>query len=108
MTARSSSDWPDDALASGKRRRYRLVRLKKYRLLQPSSAPPGLADGAGEQEPGSFGRSRHEMIAEAAYRRAEQRGFRGGSPEQDWYAAEAEVEELLRDSRTAPAETPKS
>lgn len=34
---------------------------------------------------------RQQMINEAAYYRAEQRGFSGGNPEQDWLDAEAEV-----------------
>jgi hypothetical protein len=34
---------------------------------------------------------RHQMIAEAAYYRAQQRGFSGGDPLQDWIEAEAEV-----------------
>jgi hypothetical protein len=35
------------------------------------------------------------MIAEAAYYKAEQRGFTGGSPEQDWWEAEKEIEAML-------------
>jgi hypothetical protein len=31
------------------------------------------------------------MVAEAAYFRAERRGFVGGSPEQDWFEAEIEL-----------------
>jgi len=38
---------------------------------------------------------RGQMIREAAYLRAERRGFVGGSPEEDWYAAEKEIDELL-------------
>ena len=38
---------------------------------------------------------RQAMIREAAYLRAEQRGFVGGSPEQDWVLAEQEVDERL-------------
>lgn len=38
---------------------------------------------------------REQMIAEAAYYRAEQRGFQGGDPVQDWIEAEAEVERAL-------------
>jgi hypothetical protein len=37
----------------------------------------------------------HAMVAQAAYFRAEQRGFVGGSPEEDWYAAEAELRARL-------------
>ncbi len=38
---------------------------------------------------------RHRMIAEAAYYRAEKRGFCGGTPEQDWLEASAEVDRLI-------------
>ncbi len=37
------------------------------------------------------GEERRRMVAEAAYFRALQRGFAGGSPEDDWYTAEAEI-----------------
>jgi hypothetical protein len=36
------------------------------------------------------------MIAEAAYLRAERRGFAAGDEVEDWMAAEAEVDALLR------------
>lgn len=39
---------------------------------------------------------RHAMIAEAAYFRAERRGFIPGEELSDWLAAEAEVESVLR------------
>ena len=39
---------------------------------------------------------RRQMIAEAAYFRAERRGF-GGDPLKDWYEAEAEVDARLRE-----------
>ncbi|CAH1906120.1 conserved hypothetical protein [Candidatus Nitrotoga sp. HW29] len=38
---------------------------------------------------------RHQMIAEAAYRRAQKRSFMGGNPENDWYEAEAEIDQLI-------------
>lgn len=34
---------------------------------------------------------RHRMIAEAAYFRAERRGFQGGCPIEDWLVAEREI-----------------
>lgn len=37
----------------------------------------------------------HEMIAEAAYYKAEQRGFIPGFEDQDWYEAENEISPLL-------------
>ncbi len=39
--------------------------------------------------------ARRRLIAECAYLRAEQRGFTGGSPEQDWLEAEMEIDQLL-------------
>jgi Protein of unknown function (DUF2934) len=39
---------------------------------------------------------RRGMIAEAAYLRAERRGFAPGGEHDDWVAAEAEVDALLR------------
>lgn len=49
---------------------------------------------------------RREMIAEAAYYRAEKRGFTGGDPVADWVAAEAEVDALLNGA-SAPRAAPK-
>jgi len=40
--------------------------------------------------------ARHALIAEAAYLRAERRGFVPGHETDDWLAAEAEVEALLK------------
>jgi hypothetical protein len=37
------------------------------------------------------------MVAEAAYYRAQRRGFDGGSPEQDWYEAEDEIRRSLEE-----------
>ncbi len=38
---------------------------------------------------------RRRMIAEAAYFKAERRGFQGGSRDQDWLEAETEVDTML-------------
>ena len=43
---------------------------------------------------------RRRWIAEAAYFRAQRRGFQGGDPLQDWLAAEAEVDRALAASAT--------
>jgi hypothetical protein len=40
--------------------------------------------------------TRRAMIAQAAYLRAERRGFTSGGEVEDWLAAEAEVDALLR------------
>lgn len=37
------------------------------------------------------------MVAEAAYYRAQRRGFRGGSPEEDWFEAEEEIRRSLEE-----------
>jgi Protein of unknown function (DUF2934) len=37
----------------------------------------------------------YDMVATAAYYRAESRGFEGGSPEDDWFEAEAELREQM-------------
>ena len=41
------------------------------------------------------GEDRYRMIAEAAYFRAERRGFEPGSEVSDWLAAEIEVDDIL-------------
>ncbi len=51
---------------------------------------------ASEISPGQ----RQEMVAEAAYLRAEQRGFGPGDPMEDWLAAEREVDLLLAQHTT--------
>ncbi|HEX4266939.1 MAG TPA: DUF2934 domain-containing protein [Steroidobacteraceae bacterium] len=40
--------------------------------------------------------ARRAMVAEAAFLRAERRGFAAGDEVEDWLAAEAEVDALLR------------
>jgi hypothetical protein len=52
----------------------------------------GVTPGPGE---------RHRLIAEAAYYRAERRGFRDGDPVADWLEAEAELVVRLGRSPTA-------
>jgi len=44
---------------------------------------------------------KHHMIEEAAYFRAERRGFTGGDPVEDWFSAEVEIEESLKALRKA-------
>jgi hypothetical protein len=39
---------------------------------------------------------RHDLIEQAAYARAEARGFAPGGEIQDWLAAEIEVDDLIR------------
>ncbi len=53
-------------------------------MAQPEVTEPLLAEAAARVV------YDHEAIAKLAYLYAEQRGFRGGSPEADWLRAEAE------------------
>lgn len=43
-------------------------------------------------EPAARAKSRPELIAELAYFKAQSRGFEPGHEEEDWLAAEAEVD----------------
>ena len=47
---------------------------------------------------------RRAMIAEAAYLRAERRGFAPGHETEDWLAAEVEVDALLKIGHGGPAQ----
>jgi DNA anti-recombination protein RmuC len=49
---------------------------------------------------------RRQMIAEAAYYRAECRGFCGGDPEADWLEAEAAIDALLLQQNDTPESPP--
>lgn len=46
---------------------------------------------------------RRQMIAEAAYFRAQQRGFEGGDTVSDWLEAEAEIDRTIGHGRTRPS-----
>lgn len=58
---------------------------------QPSAKPAGAGPGAVPSA-----REIYELIAEAAYYRAEKRNFSPGLEHDDWMQAEAEVMERLR------------
>lgn len=60
-----------------------------------SAARRGRAKPGADSSSGTFDCPREQMIAEAAYFRAEQRGFTPGNEMSDWLAAEADVEHLL-------------
>ncbi|MBW4052272.1 MAG: DUF2934 domain-containing protein [Proteobacteria bacterium] len=60
-------------------------------------APSGAATGITVS-----GDARRAMIEQAAYLRSERRGFTPGGEVEDWLAAEAEVDALLRAGHTGP------
>lgn len=64
----------------------------------PGAAPRSTALKTHPHEKAVAGEDRYRMIAEAAYYRAENRGFMPGSELDDWLAAEIEVDELLAES----------
>jgi len=89
------------AVAPAWRARYRTDGLPKPPLDPVASAPPSGLPGASSALPASPktastvpSRERHHMIAEAAYFRAERRGFYGGCPLEDWFAAEGDIDRL--------------
>lgn len=53
------------------------------------------ASGQPLSSPGDDDCPREQMIAEAAYYRAEQRGFEPGNEMSDWIQAEADIEAVL-------------
>mgnify|MGYP000940130559 CR=1 FL=1 len=64
----------------------------------PGAAARSTGPKAHLHEKAVAGEDRYRMIAEAAYYRAENRGFSPGSELDDWLAAEIEVDELLAES----------
>lgn len=59
----------------------------------PAEAATVSADG--QPPDGTEAEQRRKLIAEAAYLRAERRGFEQGDPMQDWLEAEREVDQRL-------------
>lgn len=57
-----------------------------------------IATGDAPSPPAVSPEMRREMIAATAYFRAERRGFQGGDANEDWFAAESEVDMLIRES----------
>ena len=56
---------------------------------------------------GAAAERRQSMIREAAYFRAERRGFVGGNPVNDWLEAEAEIDRMLdQETRSGAADGP--
>ena len=68
------------------RTEHRITRKKKQQRSGVSSA--------------TFATERHRMIAEAAYYRAEERGFQAGLEMLDWLAAEKNIDGRLGEAAT--------
>ena len=74
-------------------------------MVKPTAPIPAFAQKAATpapriSSPGTIAilspEERHRLIAERAYFLAEQRGFQGGCPEQDWFDAAAYVDQLFK------------
>ena len=74
----------------------------RTRSTQPKAARP--AKGKPPSRAAVSHDDRRAMIAEAAYLRAERRGFTPGHETEDWLAAEVEVDALLKAGRGGPAQ----
>jgi Protein of unknown function (DUF2934) len=70
----------------------------KTAAVSPASTPLSTAGTAVTVSAGT----RRAMIEQAAYLRAERRGFAPGSEVEDWLAAEAEVDALLKAGNGRP------
>jgi Protein of unknown function (DUF2934) len=68
----------------------------------PRKSPIAQAVQAAVPAPFTGPEQRVALIAEAAYFRAERRGFAPGHEAEDWLAAEAEVDALLLKPDSAP------
>lgn len=91
---------PDDKAVAPRRQKETLMKTTRTPVKQSRSGTARRSPGSARSEAASAGEScpREQMIAEAAYYRAERRGFIAGHEMSDWLQAEAEVESLrLRD-----------
>ncbi|MFU8857077.1 MAG: DUF2934 domain-containing protein [Deferrisomatales bacterium] len=93
MTAAKRRIGPEEAEAPARRKRATRARKsvgsRGGTEVRPAPAPAGT-------QPADL----EALIRQAAYVRAESRGFVGGSPEQDWLEAEAEVDHLRAQERS--------
>jgi len=94
---------------SGRPKGHRSEHLKGTRPEHPSrqSGDTGNARPSGGNGPALLDeRQRREMIATAAFLRAQRRGFESGSELEDWLAAEEEIDRWLRQVDRGSQEPP--
>lgn len=75
-------------------------RAAANKAIEGGSAPQACVSGKPDSVSGN-NIPREQLIAEAAYFRAEQRGFAPGNEISDWLDAEADVERMLGNQATA-------
>ncbi|MHB9103084.1 MAG: DUF2934 domain-containing protein [Sulfuricella sp.] len=91
------------------------VKSKSEGKKAPSASTPKSAaakksqpgPSAGERKVPVTPEQRYQMITEAAYFRAEKRGFVGGDPALDWLEAAAEIDRIIQRSGKEPQMTEK-
>jgi hypothetical protein len=83
-----------DSLGIAHRSRH-LSHTSTLRSIEISMLKPRFDPFRFSRPSGPTQQQRRQMIADAAYRRAEQRGFSRGNEVQDWLAAEREVDFAL-------------
>lgn len=76
-----------------------LKRSNDHGQSKSTSARTATPGSIAQENPPFTAEERYRMIAEAAYFRAEKRGFLGGNVAEDWLDVEAEIDRMLR-SRT--------
>ena len=74
-----------------------LVDKATSRAASPRKSPPVVMPPRAKLTP----EARRALIAEAAYLRAERRGFVPGQESEDWLAAEVEVDALLKGGQSS-------
>ncbi len=83
----------------GKKTRTRTTAVAREKGALSTAKAGGTKKTAGAQDAGRPAfiaeEDRRRLIAEAAYLAAERRSFQGGSAEQDWIEAEAEIDATL-------------
>ncbi|MCX7195597.1 MAG: DUF2934 domain-containing protein [Proteobacteria bacterium] len=72
-----------------------ILHPQKHTASHDKTMESKLETTAGDRNMGVTPEQRHQMIAEAAYKRAQKRSFMGGNPENDWYEAEAEIGQIF-------------
>ncbi|NLT33646.1 MAG: DUF2934 domain-containing protein [Acidobacteria bacterium] len=91
-TSKTGTGRPASGKASGPRVSRKANPRAPAKKNQASPPPAGITD-----------KERYLLISEAAYYRAEQRGFAPGHELQDWLDAETEVERMLAETYPSPA-----
>ena len=89
---------PHQATVTSKKSSAKTTKSKPDTVKSPAKrqSARSSADASGSAGQSALnGEDRHNMIATAAYFRAERRGFNSGGETEDWLAAEAEIDSML-------------